>query len=119
MNNIQAPSSQSAPRKKSPVRILHLEDDPNDVTLVRSTLEAGGIACQTTTVQTRPDFVAALERGETDLVISDFALPAFDGLSALDVTRAKCPDLPFIIVSGTLGEELAIESLKREPPIMS
>jgi signal transduction histidine kinase len=57
--------------------------------------------------------VAALERGETDLVISDYSLPAFDGLAALDIMRAKYPDLPFILVSGTLGEELAIDSLKK------
>jgi two-component system cell cycle sensor histidine kinase/response regulator CckA len=101
-----------APRKPL-LRILHLEDDPKDAALVHSTLEAGGIVCQTISVQNRPDFAAALERGETDLVISDFKLPAFDGLSALDMTHAKHPDLPFILVSGTLGEELAIESLKR------
>jgi two-component system cell cycle sensor histidine kinase/response regulator CckA len=98
---------------KNCLRILHLEDNANDVALVHSFLEGGGFTCQTTIVQTRPDFVAALERGETDLVISDFDLPAFDGLSALDLTRAKCPGVPFILVSGTLGEEQAIESLKR------
>jgi signal transduction histidine kinase len=112
MGKIKMKSARKTPRK-SPLRILHLEDDPDDVALTRSTLEAGGIACQTTSVQNRPDFAAALERGETDLVISDFALPAFDGLSALDMTRAKCPDLPFILVSGTLGEERAVEALKR------
>jgi two-component system cell cycle sensor histidine kinase/response regulator CckA len=96
-----------------PLRILHLEDDAEDVALVQSTLDAGGISCQTVSVQNRPDFAAALECGETDLVISDFMLPAFDGLSALDMTRAKCPDLPFILLSGTLGEELAIDALKR------
>jgi two-component system, cell cycle sensor histidine kinase and response regulator CckA len=99
--------------QKSPLRILHLENDPNDVALVRSTLEAGGIACIIASVENRADFAAALERGETDLVISDFALPAFDGMSALQMTQAKCPDLPFIFVSGTLGEERAIDSLKK------
>jgi signal transduction histidine kinase len=53
-----------------------------------------------------------MERGEVDLIISDQALPGFDGLSALKVTRAKWPDLPFILMSGTVGEEFAIESLK-------
>ncbi len=99
--------------QQRPLRILHLEDDPRDATLVHTTLETGGLVFRTTTVQNRADFAAELERGETDLVISDFALPSFDGLSALDLTRAKCPDLPFILVSGTVGEEQAVESLKR------
>jgi signal transduction histidine kinase len=97
---------------KSPLRILHLEDDPNDAALVRSTLENGGIICAITCVQSRADFVAALERGGVDLILSDFSLPAFDGLSALEIARARCPDIPFILVSGTLGEERAIDSLK-------
>jgi two-component system cell cycle sensor histidine kinase/response regulator CckA len=97
---------------KSPLRILHLEDDPNDAALVRSTLEAEGIACATTCVQSRHDFVAALERGAIDLVLSDCSLPAFDGISALKIVHAKWPSIPLIFVSGTLGEEQAIDSLK-------
>jgi signal transduction histidine kinase len=97
---------------KSPLHILHLEDDPNDAALVQSTLEAEGIACATTRVQNREDFVAALERGGIDLVLSDFSVPAFDGLSAIAVARARWPDLPVILVSGTLGEERAIDALK-------
>jgi CheY-like chemotaxis protein len=89
-----------------------LEDDPNDAALVQSTLEAEGIICAITCVQARDDFVVALEHGGIDLIISDFSLPAFDGLSAVGTVRAKWPDLPFILVSGTLGEELAIDSLK-------
>jgi signal transduction histidine kinase len=89
-----------------------LEDNPNDAALVQSTLEAGGITCAITRVQTRDDFVAALEHGGIDLIFSDFTLPAFDGLSALKIAHAKCPDLPVIMVSGTLGEERAIDSLK-------
>ena len=60
---------------KSPLHILHLEDDPNDAALVQSTLEAGGITCAITCVQNRDDFVAALERGGVDLILSDFSLP--------------------------------------------
>lgn len=95
------------------IRILHLEDDPNDADLVRMALSSGGLNCNTTPVQTRTEFLKALEAGDMDLVMSDFALPAFDGLTALELTRAKFPTLPFILVSGTLGEELAIESLKK------
>ncbi|MEJ0089526.1 MAG: response regulator [Limisphaerales bacterium] len=95
-----------------PLRILHLEDDPNDAALIQSTLETEGIACATTCVQTRNDFVAALEQGGLDLVLSDFSLPAFDGLSAVEIVRSRRPDLPVILVSGSLGEERAIDSLK-------
>ena len=97
---------------KSPLCILHLEDNPNDAALVEATLEAGGITCTTTCVQNHDDFVAALEHGGFDLILSDFSMPAFDGLSALKIARAEQPNLPVILVSGTLGEELAIDSLK-------
>jgi two-component system, cell cycle sensor histidine kinase and response regulator CckA len=97
---------------KSPLHILHLEDDPNDAALVRSTLEAEGIVCANTCVENHDDFVAALEHGGIDLVISDCTLPAFDGMSALKIVHAKWPAIPLIFVSGTLGEERAIDSLK-------
>jgi signal transduction histidine kinase len=97
---------------KSPLHILHLEDDPNDAALVQSTLEAEGITCATTCVQNRADFVAALEHGGINLVLSDFSLPAFDGFSAAELVRLKWPDIPLILVSGTLGEEQAVDSLK-------
>lgn len=97
---------------KSPLHILHLEDDPHDAALVQSTLKAGGISCTTTCVQNRGDFVAALEHGDIDLILSDFSLPAFDGLSAAEIVRTQWPGIPLILVSGTRGEELAIDSLK-------
>ena len=95
-----------------PLHILHLEDDPNDAALVRSILEAEGIACAITCVKNRDEFVAALERGGIDLILSDYTLPAFDGMSALKIAQVKWPAIPLIFVSGTLGEERAIESLK-------
>ena len=97
---------------KSPLRILHLEDEPADAALVQSVLEAEGIRCAATRVEKRDDFVAALERGGIDLILSDCALPAFDGMSALKIARTRWPEIPLIFVSGTLGEERAIESLK-------
>jgi CheY-like chemotaxis protein len=96
---------------RSPLHVLHLEDDPHDAALVQSILEAGGITCATTRVQNHDDVVAALEHG-IDLILSDVSLPAFDGLSALTIAYAEQPDLPVILVSGTLGEERAIDSLK-------
>jgi len=98
---------------ESHLHILHLEDDPTDAALVQSTLKAGGITCAINRVQNRKDFVASLERGGMNLILSDFSLPAFDGFASLKIARARCPDIPFILVSGTLGEELAIDSLKR------
>jgi len=97
---------------KSPLRILHLEDDLNGAAFVQSALEAEGIVCAITCVQSRDNFVASLERGGFDLILSDFSLPAFDGLSAIEIVRTRWPAIPMILVSGTLGEELAIDSLK-------
>jgi two-component system cell cycle sensor histidine kinase/response regulator CckA len=97
---------------KSQLCILHLEDDPNDAALVESMLQTEGFTCGTTRVQTRAEFVQRLERGDVDLILSDFSLPKFDGLSALQIAHNKWPEIPFILVSGTVGEEFAIESLK-------
>ena len=97
---------------KSPLHILHLEDDPIDAALVQSTLEAAGITCVNTCVQDRHGFEAALERGGIDLILSDFTLPDYDGLSAIATVRARWPDLPVILVSGTAGEERAVDSFK-------
>lgn len=97
---------------KQVLRILHLEDDPGDAELVQSILSSEGIDCETLVVASREDFVAALELGGFDLILADFALPAFDGMTALKMVWEKYPDLPFIFVSGRLGEEAAIESLR-------
>jgi len=96
----------------APLRILHLEDDANDAEIVRDVLKSGGIACQVTRVETRDDFVASLERGGHDLILADFSLPSFDGLSALRIALENCPDVPFIFVSGTLGDDVAIDAVK-------
>ena len=96
----------------APLRILHLEDDVNDAEIIRGVLEAGGIECRVDRVEARDDFLAALEAGGFDLILADFSLPSFDGLSALQLTLERRPDVPFIFVSGTLGEEVAIEAVK-------
>jgi signal transduction histidine kinase/DNA-binding response OmpR family regulator len=94
------------------LRILHLEDSTKDAELIEATLAGEGLACEVVLVDTREDFVAALEQGGFDLILADYGLTSFDGLSALRIAKEKCPHVPFILVSGTLGEELAIESLK-------
>ena len=94
------------------MRILHLEDDAGDAALIRASLAAEGIDCEIDCARTRRDFMTALVQGEYDLVLSDYSLPDFDGMSALRLTRAHFPLTPFIFVSGTIGEDLAVESLK-------
>ena len=94
-------------------RILHLEDDPLDRELIREVLEADGIGLRVVQVDTREEFQSALAHEGVELVLSDFALPRFDGFSALEIVQGQKPDLPFIFVSGTLGEDAAIESLRR------
>jgi PAS domain S-box-containing protein len=97
---------------KPPLRILHLEDNPTDAELIQGILETEGIICDVTRVDTQTDFFASIEHGGFDLILTDYTLPSFDGLSALKIAQEKCPDVPFIFVSGTLGEEVAIEALK-------
>jgi PAS domain S-box-containing protein len=94
----------------APLRILLLEDSIEDAELIQELLEADHFVCEVTRVQTRAEFLAALEDGEIDLVLADYALPSFDGLSALKLTLSARPDLPFIFVSG-FGEEIAIDAL--------
>jgi len=98
---------------KSPLRVLLLEDNSTDAELTLLTLAAQGIVCDPLRVETRAEFMTALEQHSFDLIISDHALPEFDGVSALAIARENCPNTPFIFVSGTIGEELAIETLKR------
>ena len=97
---------------KTPLRILLLEDDPHDAELMQELLETNDFSCDVNRVQTGADFLAALKKGAIDLILADYRLPSFDGLSALKLALSECPDLPFIFVSGTLGEEVAIEALK-------
>ncbi|HET8579659.1 MAG TPA: response regulator [Nitrospiraceae bacterium] len=98
---------------KSPLRILHLEDSQTDAELLLATLAEEGITCEAQRVDTKADFLAALEQGGFDLIIADYSLPSFDGIAALALAREKSPEVPFILVSGTLGEELAIDTLQR------
>jgi PAS domain S-box-containing protein len=97
---------------KSDLRILHLEDNPDDAELIEMLLSDQGIACEIERVDTRADFIAALDSGHFDLILSDFSLPSFDGLSALELARERRPQAPFLFVSGTLGEEVAVDALK-------
>jgi two-component system cell cycle sensor histidine kinase/response regulator CckA len=94
------------------LKILHLEDDPRDRELVREILEGEGIRCEVVCVDTREAFVDALDRDRPELILADYKLPSFDGLSALAIAKEKAPEIPFIIVSGTMGEDPAIDALR-------
>ncbi|MEH2281419.1 MAG: response regulator [Nostoc sp.] len=94
------------------LRFLLLEDSLLDAELAQAILTEGGIDCELIRVETDADFVAALETEAFDLILADYALPSFDGISALEIARNRTPEVPFIFVSAALGEELAIEALK-------
>jgi PAS domain S-box-containing protein len=96
----------------SSIRILYLEDNPVDVELSQAVLEKDGLKFEMTVVDTREDYVAALEVGGHDLILADYQLPSFDGMAALEIARENYSWLPFIFVSGAMGEEIATESLK-------
>ena len=83
-----------------------------DTDLLRALLEMDKIVAEVERVETREQFLRALEAGGYDLVISDYSLPSFDGLTALSLARELMPSIPFILFSGTIGEEAAIESLR-------
>jgi len=95
------------------LQFLLLEDSSLDAELIQATLTNGDIECELVRVQTRSTFIETLNSMTFDLILSDYSLPSFDGIAALDLARDICPNVPFILVSGTLGEELAIDTLKR------
>jgi PAS domain S-box-containing protein len=94
------------------VKILLLEDMLLDAEVIQAALLDGGIHHELVRVETRSDFVQALEKNQFDLILSDYSLPDFDGISALRIVQDTHSEIPFILVSSSLGEELAIEILK-------
>jgi len=94
------------------LRILHLEDDPDYSRFVQDLLVRGGVAADVTLVTSRADFDAALARERFDLILADYSLPEWTGMQALSIVKEKVPQTPFLLVSGTIGEQLAIESLQ-------
>jgi PAS domain S-box-containing protein len=94
-------------------KILILEHDPNDLELLLHTLKKSELHYTTEVVETRAQYVSALHSFVPDIILSDFSLPAFDGLSAFHIRQDVCPQTPLIIVSGTIGEENAVELIKK------
>jgi len=97
---------------KQRVRVLHLEDNENDHVLMAETLSANELDCEFTLAKNRDEFEDALRRDEFDLIISDFTLPSYDGLRALSLAQELHPETPFVFFSGSIGEDIAVDSLQ-------
>jgi two-component system, cell cycle sensor histidine kinase and response regulator CckA len=95
----------------SPLRVLHLEDDDVDSELIGAALKAYGLCVDVHRVQTASEFAHALT-DHADVILSDFSLPGFSGLTALQMVKQTRPNVPFILVSGTIGEERAVAAMK-------
>lgn len=101
-----------SPDLEGKVRILLVEDVPADAELVVDELQANGLDCEVRRVDTEHDYIEALDTFAPDIVLSDLGLPDFDGRRALRMLRERDALLPFIYVSGTMGEEVAVEALR-------
>src|SRR5436190_11257556 len=89
-----------------------LEDDAADAELTRFALRKGGLRFSVARVETKEDYLNELAQRPPELILSDYSLPGFNGHDALAIAREQCPETPFIFVTGTMGEEVAIETLK-------
>jgi len=94
------------------IRVLLTEDVPADAELEVRELKRAGLRVAHRIVDSEPDFVKAVREFAPDIILSDFSMPSFDGMAALSLARELCPEVPFIFVSGTIGEEYAIRALK-------
>jgi signal transduction histidine kinase len=97
---------------RTPLKLLVLDDNALDAELEVNELRRSGYDCEWRRVQTRDEFSAALDKADFELILADYNLPDFDGLGALRMLRERDLQIPFILISGTLGEERAIESVK-------
>jgi two-component system cell cycle sensor histidine kinase/response regulator CckA len=96
-----------------PLRLLHIEDSVLDAELIHARLRKHWPECEIKRVDTRADFLASLTGPPVDLILSDFSLPSFNGLEALGLARQQAPSIPFMFLSGTIGEESAVLALQR------
>src|SRR5579862_6299067 len=94
------------------LRVLMVEDSQDDAILLLRALRGGGYDVVTERVETAPEMNAWLDRAEWDVIISDYSMPRFSALKALEVLKNRSLDIPFIIVSGTIGEETAVNAMR-------
>jgi len=95
------------------VRILMLEDEPASGALVKRALRQGDFAFAIRRVETKHEFLQEIEQHTPDVILSDHGLPSFDAFAALNIARAKCPNAPFIFVTGHYNEDEVVEAVKR------
>src|SRR4051794_13469314 len=95
-----------------PLRMLLVEDSPDDAQLIMLQIEQAGLDVECRRVDTEAAFTAALDP-PPDIILSDYALPQFDGLRALRLLNRRRLDIPFILISGMVGEELAVDAIKQ------
>lgn len=104
--------TETEPARNEELRVLILEDMPVDAALINHELHLGGLAFCSKRVETSEQFLHEIEHHHPDIILSDHGLPHFDGFAALAIAQDKCPDVPFIFVTGSLGEEKAVETLR-------
>jgi signal transduction histidine kinase/DNA-binding response OmpR family regulator len=98
---------------KTEIRILMVEDSTADAFLMDRELRKGGLAFQATRIETKEEFLSELNQNRPDLILLDHGLPSFDGFTALRLARESVPDVPVIFVTGSLGEETILKTLKQ------
>ena len=91
------------------LQIIIIEDDPNDVIRIEHELTRGGLDCKLTRVQTRGQFLEALQRQKPQIILSDHGLPSFDGFTALEMAQKQCPQVPFIFVTASYSQAMLVE----------
>src|SRR3954470_13098419 len=94
------------------LRLLHLEDNPADAELIGMRIAEEWPDCKIRLVASKDEFISALDKEEFDLILSDFSLPSFNGLEALNLARRQGSSAPFLFLSGTIGEDNAVEALQ-------
>ena len=94
------------------LRVLHLEDSPRDAEIIRQKFVVEGVSCEILLANSKDSFEAALTRESFDLILSDYNLPGYDGVTALKQAQQSQPDVPVILISGTVGEEEAVKALQ-------
>jgi PAS domain S-box-containing protein len=100
-------------KEKTPLKVLYLEDSPQDVEIIRELLLGAGYDLNMECTDAKKDFTSLLRKNQYDIILSDFKLPGFDAFGALELHNEICPDVPFICVSGSIGEEIAIELIMK------